>query len=39
MVRGVQQVPFLAHAWVELGGLVVNDKPYMPEIYSVLTRC
>jgi Transglutaminase-like superfamily len=39
MVIGVQQLPFLAHAWVELGGLVVNDKPYMPEIYSVLTRC
>ena len=39
MVIGVQQLPFLAHAWVELDGLVVNDKPYIPEIYSVLTRC
>lgn len=39
MVIGVQQLPFLAHAWVEVDGLVVNDKPYVPEIYSVLTRC
>jgi hypothetical protein len=39
MVIGVQQMPFQAHAWVEVGGLVVNDKPYMPEIYSVLDRC
>jgi hypothetical protein len=39
MVIGVQQLPFLAHAWVEVDGLVVNDKPYVPEIYSILTRC
>ena len=39
MVIGVQQLPFLAHAWVELGGFVLNDKPYMTEIYSVMTRC
>jgi Transglutaminase-like superfamily len=39
LVIGVQQLPFLAHAWVEVHGLVVNDKPYVPEIYSVLTRC
>jgi hypothetical protein len=39
MVIGVQQLPFLAHAWVEAGGRVVNDKPYMAEIYSVLARC
>jgi hypothetical protein len=39
MVVGVQQTPFLAHAWVELGGRVVNDKPYMSEIYQVLARC
>jgi len=35
----VQQVPFAAHAWVELEGIVLNDKSYMPEIYSVLDRC
>jgi Transglutaminase-like superfamily len=39
MVIGVQHLPFLAHAWVELDGHVVNDNPYMAEIYSVMTRC
>jgi hypothetical protein len=39
LVIGVQQVPFFAHAWVELDGVVINDKPYMSEIYSVLERC
>lgn len=36
MVIGVQQTPFRAHAWVELEGRVVNDKPYMRELYAVL---
>ena len=39
MVIGAQQMPFKAHAWVEVGGHVVNDKPYTPELYSVLDRC
>jgi transglutaminase superfamily protein len=39
MVVGAQQMPFKAHAWVEVAGRVVNDKPYMPEIYAVLDRC
>ena len=26
-------------AWVEIEGCVVNDKPYMPEIFQVLERC
>lgn len=39
MVIGAQQMPFKAHAWVEVGGRVVNDKVYMPEIYAVLDRC
>jgi hypothetical protein len=39
MVIGAQQVPFKAHAWVELDGRVVNDKPYTPEMYQVLDRC
>jgi hypothetical protein len=39
MVIGVQQMPFRAHAWVEVHGRVVNDKPYMPEIYAVLDKC
>jgi hypothetical protein len=39
LVIGVQQLPFAAHAWVELDGAIINDKPYMSEIYSVLARC
>jgi hypothetical protein len=39
MVIGAQQIPFKAHAWVEVDGRVVNDKPYMLEIYSVVDRC
>lgn len=39
LVIGVQQLPFAAHAWVEMDGLVVNDKPYIADIYSVLARC
>ena len=39
MVIGAQQLPFRAHAWVEVDGQVVNDKPYTPEIYGVLDRC
>jgi hypothetical protein len=39
LVIGVQQLPFAAHAWVEMDGLVVNDKPYVSDIYSVLARC
>jgi hypothetical protein len=39
MVIGAQQMPFKAHAWVEAGGQVVNDKPYTPEMYQELDRC
>ena len=39
MVIGVQPMPFKAHAWVEIDGQVVNDKPYTPEMYQVLDRC
>jgi hypothetical protein len=39
MVIGAQPTPFKAHAWVEVGGRVVNDKPYTPELYAVLDRC
>jgi hypothetical protein len=39
LVIGTQQMPFKAHAWVEIGGRVVNDKPYTPEMYNVLDRC
>ncbi len=39
MVIGAQHIPFKAHAWVEVDGRVVNDKPYTPEMYAVLDRC
>ena len=39
MVIGTQQIPFKAHAWVEVDGRVVNDKPYMREMYAVLDHC
>ena len=39
MVIGAQQMPFKAHAWVEVDGRVVNDKPYTSELYAVLDRC
>lgn len=39
MIVGAQQVPFKAHAWVEVEGRVVNDKPYMREMYAVLDQC
>jgi hypothetical protein len=38
MVIGAQQMPFKAHAWVEVAGAVVNDKPYTPAMYAVLDR-
>jgi hypothetical protein len=39
LVIGAQQTPFRAHAWVEVEGKVVNDKPYTREMYSILDRC
>jgi hypothetical protein len=39
MMIGAQQIPFRAHAWVEVDGRVVNDKPYIREMYAVLDQC
>jgi Transglutaminase-like superfamily len=39
MVVGAQVLPFKSHAWVEIKGTVVNDKPYMLDMYQVLERC
>ncbi len=39
MVIGAQQMPFKAHAWVEVDHSVVNDLAYIPEMYGVLDRC
>jgi hypothetical protein len=39
LVLGAQRLPFKAHAWVEVDGHAVNDKPYVSEAYTVLDRC
>lgn len=39
LVIGAQMIPFKSHAWCEISGKVVNDKPYMQDIYTVLERC
>jgi hypothetical protein len=39
MVTGAQLLPYEFHAWIEIDGVVVNDKPYMHEIYQELERC
>lgn len=39
MVIGAQVLPFKSHAWCEVNGAVVNDKPYIHDIYEVLERC
>jgi hypothetical protein len=38
-VTGCGIATFENHAWVELEGVVINDKPYMHELYQVLDRC
>jgi hypothetical protein len=38
LVIGAQQMPFKAHAWVEVDGTVVNDKQYIGELYATLDR-
>ena len=40
LVIGACVTPFLAHAWVEIGGRVVNDnEPVIRGTYVVLERC
>jgi prolyl oligopeptidase len=39
LVIGVRHWPFCAHAWVEVSGRVVNDKPSIIETYAVMDRC
>ena len=36
LVIGAQTVPFKSHAWVEVNGGVVSDKPYMRQMYQVV---
>lgn len=39
LVIGAQILPAKYHAWVEIERVVVNDRPYVTEIYRVLERC
>lgn len=39
MVIASRRMPFQAHAWVEVEGQVVNDKPHVQQTYAVLDRC
>jgi hypothetical protein len=38
IVIGTQFTPFRSHAWVELDGKVLNDKPHVTATYDVLDR-
>lgn len=38
LILGAQTLPFKSHAWVEMDGAVLNDKPYMREIYCPIER-
>jgi hypothetical protein len=38
MILAAQLIPLRNHAWVECDGRIVNDKPYMHEIYQVIER-
>jgi len=38
MIVGARQMPFHAHAWVELDGQVLTDSPKVADRYSVLVR-
>ena len=38
LILGAQLIPLKNHAWTEIDGEVINDKPYMHEMYQVLER-
>jgi hypothetical protein len=37
MVIGIRPMPFLAHAWTEVNGAVVNERPQVKTFYQTLT--
>jgi hypothetical protein len=39
MIIGAQKLPFKAHAWVEIDGLVINDRLACRERFLVLEVC
>jgi len=38
LVIGCRSLPFESHAWVEVDGVVVNDRPQYPRVFTVLDR-
>jgi Transglutaminase-like superfamily/Coenzyme PQQ synthesis protein D (PqqD) len=38
LVLGVHELPFMAHAWVELDGTVINDDPRVRRFYREIDR-
>jgi hypothetical protein len=38
MVIGLRPLPFESHAWVEVGGRVVNDRPQYQRAFKVIDR-
>jgi hypothetical protein len=38
LVIGYRPVPFESHAWVEVDGAIVNDRPQYQQVFSVLDR-
>lgn len=39
MVLGAQNLPFKAHAWVEVDGHAINERSNVQATYSVWDRC
>jgi hypothetical protein len=38
LVIGFRPVPFESHAWVEVDGQVVNDRPQYQKVFTILER-
>jgi hypothetical protein len=38
LVIGFQPTPFRSHAWVEVDGTIVNDRPQYQRVFTVLDR-
>lgn len=38
LVIGYRPLPFESHAWVEVDGAVVNDRPQYQKVFTVLDR-
>jgi hypothetical protein len=38
LVIGYRPVPFESHAWVEVDGAIVNDRPQYQRVFAVLDR-